>query len=75
MHNTHHMLFNLSKTDEGLNELIMNKDSLMQLRNKIFEFYLALKSDLGIYSFKPPSDITEFVSPRSVKDLTVLTKR
>ena len=56
LHKTYHMLFELGNSnDEELSKLIVDKESLKQLRNKIFEFYLALKNDLGIYSFKSPS--------------------
>jgi hypothetical protein len=67
MHKTYHLFFQLHESgEENLNELIMDKDALSNLRKKIFEFYLALKNDLGIYSLKPPSEIIEFKPPEDI---------
>ena len=47
---------------------LANTDSLTKLwnRKKIFEFYLALKNDLGIYSLQPPSKIINFKPPGDI---------
>ena len=74
MHNSYHLLFEITNyADEQLSNLVTDKASMKQLRNRIFELYLALKNDLGIYSFKSPAEITEFIPPGSVKELSMLT--
>lgn len=75
MHKTYHLFFKLSESsDDELIKLITNRDSLKELRNELFKFYLALKNDLGIYSLQPPSIITEFKSPGTVIDFEKLLK-
>ena len=74
MHNSYHLLAEIvNYPNEQLSNLVADKASMKQLRNRIFELYLALKNDLGIYSFKSPAEITEFIPPGSVKELSMLT--
>jgi hypothetical protein len=75
LHNTYHQLYEIiNKPDEELNNLLTKVDSLIKLRDEVFKLFLALKNDLGIYSFESPSVITGFKSPYTVKDLTGVIK-
>ena len=75
LHNTYHQLYEIiNKPDEELNNLLTKVDSLIKLRDEVFKLFLALKNDLGIYSFESPSVITGFKSPHTVKDLTRFIK-
>ena len=70
MHLTYPKFYELKESsDELLNQLITNKDSLRTLRNELFKLYLALKNDLGIYSIQVPSEIIDYSSPIDVIEL------
>ncbi len=77
-HNTYRNLYKItSKPDDELNRLITRDDFLLELRNDLFKFFLALKKDLGIYSFESPATITDFKSPdtvKAVRDLESISK-
>ena len=71
LHDTYHKLYKIiNKPSDELRHLVVDDDFLLELRNELFKLFLALKNDLGIYSFESPSVITGFKSPNTVKDLT-----
>jgi hypothetical protein len=71
LHETYYKLYKIiNKPNDELRHLIADDDFLLELRNELFKFFLALKNDLGIYSFESPSVITGFRSPKTVKDFT-----
>lgn len=75
MHHTYHNLYHIiTKSHDELEASFKKVDFLLELRNELFKFYLALKNDLGVYSFKSPSTITEFKSPDTVIDFSRLIK-
>lgn len=76
VHKTYHNLYRLlNRPEEELQPLIKNDDSLKELRNELFALYLALKNDLGIYSFKSPSVITDFKQPDTVLEFSKLSNK
>ncbi|HSB01570.1 MAG TPA: hypothetical protein VLE49_13040 [Anaerolineales bacterium] len=70
-HSTYHKLYRIiNKPNDELRQLVAEDGFLLELRNELFKLFLALKNDLGIYSFESPSVITGFKSPNTVKDFT-----
>lgn len=71
MHNTHRNLYKIiNKPNDELRDLVKDDDFLIEVRNELFKLFLALKNDLGIYSFESPAVITGFKLPHTVKDLS-----
>jgi hypothetical protein len=69
MHDAHRNLYKIiNKPNDELRHLVADDEFLLELRNELFKLFLALKNDLGIYSFESPSVITGFKSPNTVKD-------
>jgi hypothetical protein len=75
LHNTYHSLYKtINQSNEELQRLVTDDGFLLELRNELLKLFLALKNDLGIYSFESPSAITGYKSPGTVKDLTKLSR-
>ena len=71
MHDTHRNLYKIiNRPNDELRDLVTDDAFLIELRNELFKLFLALKNDLGIYSFESPAVITGFKSPNTVKDLS-----
>jgi len=64
-----------SRTKKELEVLVSDQNSLLKFRDKMLEFYLALKGDLGVYALISPASITGFKSPKTIYDVSSLYKR
>lgn len=72
---THELYVYLNRmTPEQRATLVIDSDSIRELKHRLLELYLALKSDLGIYALVSPSSITEFRSPESIKEVAKLSE-
>ena len=56
-------------------ELVKSPEALKDFENRLLQFYLALKNDLGVYSLVSPTAITNFESPVTIKGVADLSKR
>ena len=72
IHKLYIYLNSMSKQERD--ELIKSPEALKNLENRLLQFYLALKNDLGVYSLVSPTVITNFESPATIKDVADLSK-
>ena len=74
IHRLYLMLADLSQmSDSEIQDMLNDSDSLRQIKNRFLDLFLAFKNDLGIYSLKSPSAITNSKDPSSFSEVDELS--
>jgi hypothetical protein len=70
IHRLYLMLADLSQmSDSDLQSMLDDQESLRRIKQRFLELFLSLKNDLGIYSLKSPSAITNTKDPLSFAEV------
>jgi hypothetical protein len=74
IHGLYLMLADLSQmSDNDLQGMLDDQESLRRIKQRFLELFLSLKNDLGIYSLKSPSAITNTKDPSSFAEVDELS--